>query len=66
MARAFGDFQLKNYGVIAIPQVSYRQLTSQDQFIVLATDGVMSFELNAIPAKKKPYNYFEYFMPHPI
>ncbi|ONK80739.1 uncharacterized protein A4U43_C01F21180 [Asparagus officinalis] len=40
MARAFGDFQLKNYGVIAIPQVSYRQLTNRDQFIVLATDGV--------------------------
>lgn len=40
MARAFGDLQLKNYGVIAIPQVSYRQLTNRDQFIVLATDGV--------------------------
>lgn len=40
MARAFGDFQLKNYGVIAVPQVSYRQLTIRDQFIVLATDGV--------------------------
>lgn len=40
MARAFGDFQLKKYGVIAIPQVSYRQITSRDQFIVLATDGV--------------------------
>ena len=41
MARAFGDFQLKNYGVIAIPQVSYRRLTNRDQFIVLATDGVL-------------------------
>ncbi|KAI0487996.1 hypothetical protein KFK09_027819 [Dendrobium nobile] len=40
MARAFGDFELKNYGVIAIPQVSYRRLRNRDQFIVLATDGV--------------------------
>lgn len=40
MARCFGDFQLKNYGVIAIPQVSYRHLSSRDQFIVLATDGI--------------------------
>ncbi|KAJ6842255.1 putative protein phosphatase 2C 12 [Iris pallida] len=40
MARAFGDLQLKNYGVIAVPQVSYRHLTSSDQFIVLATDGI--------------------------
>ncbi|KAH7686435.1 Protein-serine/threonine phosphatase protein [Dioscorea alata] len=40
MARAFGDLQLKNYGIIAVPQVSYHLLTSRDQFIVLATDGV--------------------------
>ncbi|XP_026658395.2 probable protein phosphatase 2C 12 isoform X2 [Phoenix dactylifera] len=40
MARAFGDFQLKDYGVISIPQVSYRRLSERDQFIVLATDGV--------------------------
>ncbi|KAJ0971383.1 hypothetical protein J5N97_019342 [Dioscorea zingiberensis] len=40
MARAFGDFQLKNYGIIATPQVSYHRLTSRDQFLVLATDGV--------------------------
>lgn len=40
MARAFGDFELKNYGVIAIPQVSYRRLRDRDLFVVLATDGV--------------------------
>lgn len=42
MARAFGDFCLKDYGVIAVPELSYRQLTDRDQFIVLATDGVCS------------------------
>ncbi|XP_068668855.1 probable protein phosphatase 2C 73 [Aristolochia californica] len=40
MARAFGDFCLKDYGVISIPQVSYRKLTDKDEFLVLSTDGV--------------------------
>eukprot|EP00252_Welwitschia_mirabilis_P027942 TRINITY_DN9835_c1_g1_i2.p1 TRINITY_DN9835_c1_g1~~TRINITY_DN9835_c1_g1_i2.p1 ORF type:complete len:458 (-),score=116.17 TRINITY_DN9835_c1_g1_i2:217-1590(-) len=40
MTRAFGDFCLKDFGVIAVPEISYRQLTDHDQFIVLATDGV--------------------------
>ncbi|KAF9587341.1 hypothetical protein IFM89_001331 [Coptis chinensis] len=40
MARAFGDFCLKDFGLIAVPDVSYRYLTEQDEFVVLATDGV--------------------------
>lgn len=40
MARAFGDFCLKEYGVISIPEVSHRILTESDKFIVLASDGV--------------------------
>ncbi|XP_020097881.1 probable protein phosphatase 2C 12 [Ananas comosus] len=40
MARSFGDFGLKHYGVISVPEVSYHRLTSKDLFIVLATDGV--------------------------
>lgn len=40
MARAFGDFCLKDYGVISIPEFSHRLLTERDQFIVLASDGV--------------------------
>ncbi|KAG1364266.1 putative protein phosphatase 2C 66 [Cocos nucifera] len=40
MARAFGDFCLKDYGLISIPDVSYHHLTEKDKFIVLATDGV--------------------------
>ncbi|KAF8391386.1 hypothetical protein HHK36_023690 [Tetracentron sinense] len=40
MARAFGDFCLKEYGVISIPECSHRLLTDRDQFIVLASDGV--------------------------
>ncbi|XP_071730353.1 LOW QUALITY PROTEIN: probable protein phosphatase 2C 72 [Rutidosis leptorrhynchoides] len=40
MSRAFGDFVLKSHGIIAVPDVSYHRLTSNDQFLVLASDGV--------------------------
>uniref|UniRef100_A0A2P2J5V2 Uncharacterized protein MANES_16G078000 n=1 Tax=Rhizophora mucronata TaxID=61149 RepID=A0A2P2J5V2_RHIMU len=40
MSRAFGDFLLKNHGIIALPDISHHRITSDDQFIVLATDGV--------------------------
>ncbi|KAJ8628532.1 hypothetical protein MRB53_021839 [Persea americana] len=40
MARAFGDFCLKDYGVISVPEFSHRILTERDQFVVLASDGV--------------------------
>lgn len=44
MARAFGDFCLKDFGVISVPEISYRRLSEKDEFIVVATDGV--FHLN--------------------
>lgn len=47
MARAFGDFCLKNYGVISVPEVSYHRITEKDEFIVLATDGVWDVLTNA-------------------
>ncbi|KAI4310859.1 hypothetical protein MLD38_035806 [Melastoma candidum] len=40
MSRAFGDFCLKNFGLISVPDVSFRSLSERDEFIVLATDGV--------------------------
>ncbi|KAF8397184.1 hypothetical protein HHK36_016091 [Tetracentron sinense] len=40
MARAFGDFCLKDFGLIATPKISYRKLTNKDEFVVLATDGL--------------------------
>lgn len=40
MSRAFGDFRLKDHGVIAVPEVFQHRITSKDQFLVLATDGV--------------------------
>lgn len=40
MARAFGDFCLKDFGLISVPEVSHRYLTDKDEFVVLATDGI--------------------------
>ncbi|EEF47391.1 probable protein phosphatase 2C 33 [Ricinus communis] len=40
MARAFGDFCLKDFGLISVPDVSFRRLSEKDEFIVLATDGI--------------------------
>ncbi|KAL0835205.1 hypothetical protein Bca101_087094 [Brassica carinata] len=40
MARAFGDFCLKDFGLISVPDVSYRRLTEKDEFVVLATDWI--------------------------
>ena len=52
MERDFGDFCLKEHGVISIPEASYRLLTERDQFAVLASNGVMqSYFL---------YNFIEY------
>ncbi|KAL2475916.1 putative protein phosphatase 2C 6 [Abeliophyllum distichum] len=40
MARAFGDFCLKDFGLISIPDVYYHRITERDEFVILATDGV--------------------------
>ncbi|KAK1431475.1 hypothetical protein QVD17_07934 [Tagetes erecta] len=40
MARAFGDFCLKDFGLISVPDIFYRRLTDNDQFVVLASDGI--------------------------
>ncbi|GAV58549.1 PP2C domain-containing protein, partial [Cephalotus follicularis] len=40
MSRAFGDRCLKDYGLISVPEVTQRHISSRDQFVVLATDGV--------------------------
>ncbi|RYR06047.1 hypothetical protein HN51_042206 [Arachis hypogaea] len=45
MSRSFGDFLLKEHGVIAIPDVSYYPLTSSDQFLVLASDGASVWDV---------------------
>ncbi|CAH2065027.1 unnamed protein product [Thlaspi arvense] len=40
MARAFGDFCLKDYGLISVPDINYHRLTERDHFIILVSDRV--------------------------
>ncbi|KAK9917571.1 hypothetical protein WJX75_005896 [Coccomyxa subellipsoidea] len=40
MSRSLGDLLAHSLGVCPLPITSQRRLTSQDQFVVLATDGV--------------------------
>lgn len=40
MSRAFGDHCVKDFGLISVPEVTQRNISSRDQFVVLATDGV--------------------------
>ncbi|XP_038702199.1 probable protein phosphatase 2C 65 isoform X2 [Tripterygium wilfordii] len=46
MSRCFGDFCLKDYGLTSIPKVASRKLTDDDEFVVLATDGVWDILTN--------------------
>lgn len=40
LSRAFGDYFIKDFGLISEPDVTQRTITSRDQFVILATDGV--------------------------
>eukprot|EP01128_Nolandella_sp_AFSM9_P004168 TRINITY_DN1825_c0_g1_i1.p1 TRINITY_DN1825_c0_g1~~TRINITY_DN1825_c0_g1_i1.p1 ORF type:complete len:875 (-),score=199.92 TRINITY_DN1825_c0_g1_i1:145-2736(-) len=40
MSRSFGDFEMKKVGVIAEPEFTSHYLTPEDEFILLASDGV--------------------------
>ncbi|GER25646.1 protein phosphatase 2C family protein [Striga asiatica] len=40
VSRAFGDYFIKGFGLISEPEITLRYITSRDQFVILATDGV--------------------------
>jgi len=40
MSRSLGDFAAKKVGLISDPEVQTLELTQQDQFIIIASDGV--------------------------
>ncbi|KAL3812963.1 hypothetical protein ACJIZ3_014231 [Penstemon smallii] len=40
LSRAFGDYFIKDFGLISEPQVTQRTICNRDQFVILATDGV--------------------------
>ncbi|KAK0595879.1 hypothetical protein LWI29_010846 [Acer saccharum] len=41
ISRAFGDYCVKDCGLIYVPHVTQRSITSGDQFVILASDGVL-------------------------
>lgn len=47
LSRAFGDDRMKDFGLIATPDVTQRNITSKDQFVILASDGVLFSSLRA-------------------
>ena len=52
ISRALGDHCVKGYGLISVPHVTQRNITTRDQFVILASDGMhnhrleLSFDLN--------------------
>ncbi|KAM3323998.1 putative protein phosphatase 2C 34 [Capsicum chacoense] len=40
ISRAFGDYYIKDFGLISEPELTSRNITHRDQFAILATDGV--------------------------
>jgi serine/threonine protein phosphatase PrpC len=43
VSRAFGDLSASHLGVISTPELTYHKVTKEDEFLVLATDGVWEF-----------------------
>ncbi|KAK1578917.1 hypothetical protein Q3G72_034166 [Acer saccharum] len=41
ISRAFGDYCVKDCGLIYVPHVTQRSITGRDQFVILASDGVL-------------------------
>lgn len=46
MARAFGDFCLKDFGLISMPDIYHHHITKSDEFVILASDGVFFFKFH--------------------
>lgn len=43
MSRSLGDHNMKQIGVIANPVITHHMVTDQDEFLILASDGVWEF-----------------------
>ena len=40
LSRALGDWEIKSYGVSSVPFITKTELSNEDEFVVMATDGV--------------------------
>lgn len=48
LSRDFGDYFIKDFGLISEPEVTQRKITTMDQFAILATDGVRMYKNTAL------------------
>ena len=46
MSRALGDFCLKDFSFISVPDVTQREISNRDKFVILATYGVWDIVSN--------------------
>lgn len=60
MTRAFGDFDMKSHGIIVTPEVTHRRLTPEDQFLLLACDGVSLLNFASEEPEKPYYNAYNF------
>lgn len=58
ISRSFGDFCVKHFGLISMPDVTQRSVTNKDLFVILATDGVSLFTLVFCLILNSKSNYF--------
>ena len=62
IGRAFGDWQLKSYGVSCEPHITRININNDDKYVILATDGVWDTveESTAFDLSKKYQNSKEF------
>ena len=46
MSRSIGDFMIHDFGVTSEPEITEYNITAEDKFIILASDGVWEFLTN--------------------
>jgi serine/threonine protein phosphatase PrpC len=50
---ALGDFCLKDFGLISVPDVTQREISNRDKFVILATDGVWALQIVSSTADRE-------------
>lgn len=61
LSRAIGDHCVKEFGLISVPDVTQRTITNNDQFVILATDGVC--KLYSVPCSPRKQGIHERVSP---
>jgi serine/threonine protein phosphatase PrpC len=53
LSRALGDFCLKDFSLTSVPDVTQREISNRDKFVILATDGVWALQLVSSTADRE-------------